>query len=103
MVEKPKKGTAPSNLYINGRYILQPEIFEILATQERGAGNEIQLTDGMLRLKSEQQFYGFHFEGNTFDCGSPEGFVEANVAFALERDDMRDNVAAFVRKLLGDR
>jgi UTP--glucose-1-phosphate uridylyltransferase len=101
MVEKPKKGTAPSNLYINGRYILQPEIFDILATQERGAGDEIQLTDGMLRLKSEQQFYGFHFEGSTFDCGSPDGFVEANVAFALERDDMRDNVAAFVRKLLG--
>jgi len=101
MVEKPKKGTAPSNLYINGRYILQPEIFDILSTQERGAGNEIQLTDGMLRLKSEQQFYGFHFEGKTFDCGSPDGFVEANVAFALERDDMRENVTAFVKKLLG--
>ena len=100
MVEKPKKGTAPSNLYINGRYILQPEIFDILSTQERGAGDEIQLTDGMLRLKSEQQFYGYHFEGNTFDCGSPDGFVEANVAFALARDDMRDNVKAFVRKLL---
>ncbi|MGE0280965.1 MAG: UTP--glucose-1-phosphate uridylyltransferase GalU [Rhizobiaceae bacterium] len=101
MVEKPKKGTAPSNLYINGRYILQPEIFDILSTQERGAGDEIQLTDGMLRLKSEQQFYGYHFQGNTFDCGSPDGFVEANVAFALARDDMRENVAAFVRKLLG--
>jgi UTP--glucose-1-phosphate uridylyltransferase len=100
MVEKPKKGTAPSNLYINGRYILQPEIFDILSTQERGAGDEIQLTDGMLRLKSEQQFYGYHFQGNTFDCGSPDGFVEANVAFALARADMRDNVAAFVRKLL---
>jgi UTP--glucose-1-phosphate uridylyltransferase len=65
---------APSNPYINGRYILQPEIFDILSTQERGAGDEIQLTDGMLRLKSEQQFYGYHFEGNTFDCGSPDGF-----------------------------
>jgi UTP--glucose-1-phosphate uridylyltransferase len=103
MVEKPKQGTAPSNLYINGRYILQPEIFDILSTQERGAGDEIQLTDGMLRLKSEQQFYGYHFHGNTFDCGSPDGFVEANVAFALARDDMRDNVAAFVRKLLGEK
>jgi len=100
MVEKPKKGTAPSNLYINGRYILQPEIFKILENQERGAGNEIQLTDGMLRLKEQQSFYGFHFEGNTFDCGSPEGFVEANVAFALARDDLRDGVINFIRKSL---
>lgn len=83
MVEKPKKGTAPSNLFINGRYILQPEIFDILENQERGAGNEIQLTDGMLKLPArEQKFHGFHYRGRTFDCGSPEGFVEANVAFA---------------------
>lgn len=101
MVEKPAKGTAPSNLYINGRYILQPEIFKILQTQERGAGNEIQLTDGMLRLKDKQAFYGFHFQGNTFDCGSPDGFVEANLAFAMARDDMRDQVTAFAKKLLG--
>jgi len=100
MVEKPKAGTAPSNLYINGRYILQPEIFNILANQERGAGNEIQLTDGMLRLKERQTFYGFHYEGKTFDCGSPEGFVEANVAFALARDDLRDGVIEFMRKSL---
>ncbi|MET0576757.1 MAG: UTP--glucose-1-phosphate uridylyltransferase GalU [Mesorhizobium sp.] len=99
MVEKPKQGTAPSNLYINGRYILQPEIFGLLEKQERGAGNEIQLTDGMLNLKKNQDFYGYHFRGRTFDCGSPEGFVEANVAFALWRPDIHDKVADTIRKL----
>lgn len=101
MVEKPAKGTAPSNLYINGRYILQPEIFEILANQERGAGNEIQLTDGMTRLGREQSLYGYHFRGNTYDCGSPEGFVEANLAFALQRDDLREVVDSVVERMLG--
>jgi len=99
MVEKPKAGTAPSNLYINGRYILQPEIFSILANQERGAGNEIQLTDGMLKLAKEQPFYGYHYRGNTYDCGSPEGFVEANLAFALARDDTRDSTLAMIKRL----
>lgn len=102
MVEKPKQGTAPSNLYINGRYILQPEIFDLLANQERGAGNEIQLTDAMLKLKKEQPFYGYHFRGRTFDCGSPEGFVEANVAFALWRPDIHDKVADTIRKLANE-
>lgn len=101
MVEKPAKGTAPSNLYFNGRYVLQPEIFGILASQERGAGNEIQLTDGMLRLMKDQEFFGYNFEGATFDCGSPDGFVEANVAFALERPELREGVTAFIRKALG--
>ena len=101
MVEKPARGTAPSNLYINGRYILQPEIFHILENQERGAGNEIQLTDGMIRLGREQSLYGYHFRGNTYDCGSPEGFVEANVAFALQRDDLREVVDGVVERLLG--
>lgn len=100
MVEKPKPGTAPSNLYINGRYILQPEIFDILERQERGAGNEIQLTDAMLKLAKEQPFYGFHYQGRTFDCGSPEGFVEANVAFALWRPDMHDKLASTIEKLV---
>ncbi len=102
MVEKPKQGTAPSNLYINGRYILQPEIFGLLENQERGAGNEIQLTDAMLKLKKEQPFYGYHFQGRTFDCGSPEGFVEANVAFALWRPDIHDKVADTIRKLASE-
>jgi len=100
MVEKPRPGTAPSNLYINGRYILQPEIFAVLERQERGAGNEIQLTDAMLKLGTEQAFYGFHYRGRTFDCGSPEGFVEANIAFALRRPDMREAMTAVIAGLL---
>ncbi|PWJ73872.1 UDP-glucose pyrophosphorylase [Pseudaminobacter salicylatoxidans] len=102
MVEKPKPGTSPSNLYINGRYILQPEIFDILEGQEKGAGNEIQLTDAMLKLEKEQPFYGYHYQGRTFDCGSPEGFVEANVAFALWRPDMHENVADMLERMLRD-
>lgn len=102
MVEKPEKGTAPSNLYINGRYILQPEIFDILSRQEKGAGNEIQLTDGMNKLAEQQKFYGYRFEGATYDCGSKTGFIEANVAFALARSDMREKVSAPLEKLLRD-
>lgn len=101
MVEKPKPADAPSNLYINGRYILQPEIFDLLATQERGAGNEIQLTDAMLRLGDAQKLYGYHYRGETYDCGSPEGFVEANLAFALGRDDLRPQIEAIVKRLAG--
>lgn len=92
MVEKPAKGTAPSNFFINGRYILQPEIFHILESQERGAGNEIQLTDGMLKLAKTQDFAGYHFRGQTFDCGAKDGFILANVAFALARDDIRPTI-----------
>jgi len=102
MVEKPKQGTAPSNLFINGRYILQPEIFSILEKQERGAGNEIQLTDGMLKLEKSQGFYGYHYKGRTFDCGSPEGFVEANVAFALARSDLSRSMADVIADLLDE-
>jgi UTP--glucose-1-phosphate uridylyltransferase len=102
MVEKPKAGTAPSNLYINGRYILQPEIFGLLADQERGAGNEIQLTDAMLKLKAEQPFYGYHFRGETYDCGSPEGFVEANLAFALGHTGLAAKLRPTLEKLLAD-
>ena len=102
MVEKPKRGTAPSNNYINGRYILQPEIFSILENQERGAGDEIQLTDAMLKLREQQPFYGYNFRGRTFDCGSPEGFVEANVAFALWRSDMHEQIAAVIEKLVAE-
>ncbi|MBX3573231.1 MAG: UTP--glucose-1-phosphate uridylyltransferase GalU [Mesorhizobium sp.] len=99
MVEKPKPGTAPSSLYINGRYILQPEIFKILATQERGAGNEIQLTDAMLTLAKSQPFHGVHYRGRTFDCGSPEGFIEANIAFGLWRPDMHAHVLSAIERL----
>ncbi|MCV0393838.1 MAG: UTP--glucose-1-phosphate uridylyltransferase GalU [Rhizobiaceae bacterium] len=99
MVEKPPKGTAPSNLYINGRYILQPTIFDILETQERGAGNEIQLTDGMLKLEKEEPFWGFHFTGEVYDCGSPEGFVEANVAIAMRKKELKARVVETVERL----
>jgi UTP--glucose-1-phosphate uridylyltransferase len=83
MVEKPAPGTAPSNLYINGRYILQPEIFGILASQEPGAGGEIQLTDGMQKLAATQPFFGYTYPGRTYDTGSKDGYVLANVAYAM--------------------
>ena len=101
MVEKPPRGQAPSNLIITGRYILQPEIFEILETQERGAGGEIQITDAMIRLATQMPFYGFEFEGRTFDCGSKIGFLAANVAYALARDDIRDEFRTELQSLLG--
>ena len=100
MVEKPTPGTAPSNYFINGRYILQPEIFSILQTQERGAGNEIQITDAMLKLAEHQDFWGYRFRGNTFDCGSKEGFIKANVSFALQRPDIRTKVEDDLRRML---
>ena len=88
MVEKPPKGTAPSNLIISGRYILQPEVFGILAEQETGAGGEIQLTDAMKRLATMQPFHGLRYAGKTYDTGNKLGFLMANVAYALERDDL---------------
>jgi UTP--glucose-1-phosphate uridylyltransferase len=100
MVEKPEPKSAPSNLYINGRYILQPGIFNHLARQQRGAGNEIQLTDAMIALSATEPFYGCRFRGRTFDCGSRLGFLTANVAFALERDDIGEAFAAEIRELL---
>ncbi len=102
MVEKPAPDEAPSNLFINGRYILQPDIFRILENQERGAGNEIQLTDGILRLADEQKIYGYHFRGETFDCGTPAGFVEANIAFALAREDTAAEVRAAIERYAKD-
>jgi UTP--glucose-1-phosphate uridylyltransferase len=102
MVEKPAPEKAPSNLIITGRYILQPEIFDILAKQERGAGGEIQLTDAMSRLSQQQPFYGFKFAGQRFDCGSKVGFLAANVAYALARPDIAPAVRAEIKRLLGE-
>jgi UTP--glucose-1-phosphate uridylyltransferase len=99
MVEKPKPGTAPSNLIISGRYILQPEIFSILAKVGRGAGGEIQLTDGMIELAKEHKFWGVRFDGRTYDCGSKLGFLTANIAFALERPDLAPALRAEMKKL----
>ena len=101
MVEKPAKGKAPSNFSITGRYILQPEIFKILAKQERGAGGEIQLTDAMIGLAMSQQFYGVEFAGERHDCGSKAGFLRANIAYGLAREDLRDGLRAEMKKYLG--
>jgi len=100
MVEKPGPGKAPSNFYLNGRYILQPEIFDILAGQPRGAGDEIQLTDAMVTLSQAQSFHAHPYEGRTFDCGCKHGFIEANVAFALSRDDISGLVFDSVREMV---
>jgi UTP--glucose-1-phosphate uridylyltransferase len=102
MVEKPDRATAPSNLIITGRYILQPEIFDVLAAEKRGAGGEIQLTDAMIELARSQPFYGLEFEGRSFDCGSKVGFLAANVAYALERPDIAPAMRAEIKRLLGD-
>ncbi|HWC91952.1 MAG TPA: UTP--glucose-1-phosphate uridylyltransferase GalU [Pseudolabrys sp.] len=102
MVEKPGKAEAPSNLAITGRYILQPQIFELLGQQAAGTGGEIQLTDAMLALARTQPFYGLQFEGRSFDCGSKIGFLTANVAYALARPDLASEAKAALRALLGD-
>jgi UTP--glucose-1-phosphate uridylyltransferase len=88
MVEKPPQGTAPSNLYISGRYILQPELFTLLENQTPGAGGEIQLTDGLIKLAETQELRPYEFAGRTFDCGSPAGFVNANLHMAMMRPDI---------------
>jgi UTP--glucose-1-phosphate uridylyltransferase len=102
MVEKPAREKAPSNLIITGRYILQPEIFDILASQTRGTGGEIQLTDAMIELARREPFYGLQFAGRSFDCGSKVGFLAANVSYALARDDLAPAVRAEIERLLGD-
>jgi len=101
MVEKPSKGTAPSNFSITGRYILQPEIFLVLAKHERGAGGEIQLTDAMIGLTKTQKFFGVEFAGERHDCGSKAGFLRANIAYGMARPDLRDGLRAEMTKYLG--
>ncbi|WP_375450182.1 UTP--glucose-1-phosphate uridylyltransferase GalU [uncultured Devosia sp.] len=99
MVEKPRREDAPSNLMISGRYILQPEIFALLADQPKGAGGEIQITDAMQTLMRSQPFSGVKYQGTSFDCGSKIGFLTANVAYALDRDDIREGFLAAMNKL----
>ena len=96
LVEKPPQGTAPSNLMLPGRYILQPEVMRALDAQEKGAGGETQLTDAMARLIGTQPFHAFRFEGERYDCGSAEGFVIANLAMALARGDVGPSVREFL-------
>jgi len=102
MVEKPRVERAPSNLILTGRYILQPEILDVLQTQDRGAGGEIQLTDAMIELSRTQNFYGLKFEGRSFDCGSKIGFLAANVSYALERKDIAPGFRAEIKRILGE-
>ncbi len=102
MVEKPKRKDAPSNLIISGRYILQPEIFDLLDDQEPGTGGEIQITDAMKRLAETQRFTGFRYRGQTHDTGTKAGFLMANVAYALARPDIGPEFRAALTTLLGD-
>jgi UTP--glucose-1-phosphate uridylyltransferase len=99
MVEKPKPADAPSNLMISGRYILQPEIFSLLAEGVRGAGGEIQVTDAMQVLMKQQTFTGVKYDGRVFDCGSKIGFLAANVVFAMDRPDIAEPFKAELKKL----
>jgi UTP--glucose-1-phosphate uridylyltransferase len=102
MVEKPSPERAPSNLILTGRYILQPEILDLLAKQDRGTGGEIQLTDAMIALSRTQAFYGLKFDGRSFDCGSKVGFLAANVSYALARPDIAPGFRAEIKKILAD-
>ena len=101
MVEKPPKGTAPSTSMISGRYILDPAVFDVLETGEKGAGGEIQLTDAMIKMLGRQPFNGTRFDGQTYDTGSKLGFLGANVAFALARPDLADDFKAELRRIVG--
>ena len=100
MVEKPKREAAPSNLFITGRYILQPEIFELLGSQGAGAGGEIQLTDAMVRLMQRQSFHALEYEGRSYDCGSKIGYLQATAAYALAHDELGAQAAATLRAAL---
>jgi UTP--glucose-1-phosphate uridylyltransferase len=103
LIEKPAPGTAPTNFYLSGRYILQPEIFGLLENQEPGAGNEVQLTDGLIALMRNQPIRPFEFKGRTFDCGSPAGFVSANLHLAMAREEiaalLRPDISALAGKM----
>lgn len=99
MVEKPDPKDAPSNIAVVGRYILTPRIFSILEKTERGAGNEIQLTDGLSQLLSEQRVLAYNFDGKRFDCGSKMGYLQAQVEFALHHDEVGDEFRAYLKSL----
>ncbi len=100
MVEKPAPGTEPSNLFISGRYVLNASIFAALEAKERGAGGEIQLTDAMVRLMATEPFYALEYEGETFDCGDKLGWLRANLAMALTRSDLGEQVRTMASALL---
>ncbi len=97
LVEKPAPADAPSNLSIIGRYVLLPEVVQFLSQMERGAGNEVQLTDAMAKMIGHAPFHGLKFEGRRFDCGDKVGFLEAQIAFALARPDLGPAVREFLK------
>ena len=98
-VEKPAPGTAPSNLAIMGRYVLKPEIFDYLSTQDKGSGGEIQLTDAIERLNQDDQVYAYDFEGHRYDVGEKTGFVKTTIAYALKDAEMKDEIEAYIKNL----
>ncbi|VWX59969.1 UTP--glucose-1-phosphate uridylyltransferase [Sphingorhabdus sp. 109] len=102
LVEKPAAGTAPSNLILPGRYILQPEVMRILETQAAGAGGEIQLTDAMAQMIGQQPFHGMTFDGKRYDCGSKQGYVEANLALALAHPEIGSEIREIAETLLAE-
>ncbi|BCB05764.1 UTP--glucose-1-phosphate uridylyltransferase GalU [Bacillus sp. KH172YL63] len=102
LVEKPSLEEAPSNLAIMGRYVLTPEILDILETIEPGRGNEIQLTDALKELSSKQDMYGYHFNGKRYDIGDKYGFIQATVEFALMRDDLKDPLRKWLKEIIED-
>lgn len=102
MVEKPSMDTAPSQMAVLGRYVLTPEIFDLLKTQETGAGGEIQLTDAIKRLMDRQAVYAYDFEGIRYDVGDKFGFIKATIDFALDREELHDQVLSYIKKIAGD-
>jgi UTP--glucose-1-phosphate uridylyltransferase len=98
LVEKPKPADAPSNLSVIGRYVLLPEVLGYLSQMERGAGNEVQLTDAMAKMIGHTPFHGLRYEGRRFDCGDKIGFLEAQIAFALKRPDLAPEVREFMKR-----
>jgi UTP--glucose-1-phosphate uridylyltransferase len=101
LVEKPDPAVAPSNLSIIGRYVLLPDVLQHLARMERGAGNEVQLTDAMARMIGRSPFHGLRYEGRRFDCGDKVGFLEAQIAYALKRPDLGPAVRQFLHRYVG--
>ena len=100
MIEKPPINEAPSDLAVLGRYVLTPKIFELLETQSKGTGNEIQLTDAIKRLMDIQAVYAYDFEGIRYDVGDKFGFIKATIDFALNREDLREQVQEYLRELV---
>ncbi|MDP3897653.1 MAG: sugar phosphate nucleotidyltransferase, partial [Mesorhizobium sp.] len=103
LIEKPARGTAPTNLFISGRYVLQAEVFSLLETLPPGAGGEVQLTDALIALLAVQEIRPFEFRGRTFDCGSPAGYVGANLALAMRRPDLAAELGDQIAALAGER